>query len=438
MARRASPSLLLIAVWTATVLSYAFGPVIYHDEIRLETWLFIAGCVAAFVLGTAAGRWPAVLADQHAPPKSYDRRVGRVVILLASIGLVGACCLIVERLWFSGIDFSGGFTAARMARAEEVDAGLADVIRRTPLLYFSYLAFPMAVPAYLLYVLMAERLGAAAAVMAHLSLLSPVSYAVVYGGRSPLGVLVGLVVGAMLVRWARRLPPFPLQWVGRLVVVVGLVALVAYSGYIFAQRRALSTVVDSFVALEERFETIYEATIRPGIGDAVDAGLVPAAAATNFAMTYFYFTHEIPMLDRTLRAERFGPYFGQYQFYLPATAVWRMSPGLSTERRMITEAQRANTYGWFSSAWGSMYLDFGWTGALLMVALCGWVSEQLVRRVRRRGSVGAQLGLCYVYCGILASPVLSIFTISVSALFLAAILAAVYLVRRRPRRPVFA
>jgi oligosaccharide repeat unit polymerase len=298
------------------------------------------------------------------------------------------------------------------------------------LLYFSYLAFPLAVPAYLLYVLAAERLGATGTVMAHLSLLAPVTYAIVYGARSPLAVLLGLVVGATFVRYALRKPLVPARWLSRVFMGGAVVALVIYSGYIFAQRRAISNLDDSFGALEERFETIYAATITPAIGDAVDEGRVAPSTAVNLAMTYFYFTHEIPMLDRTLRAERFGPFLGQYQFYLPAAAVWRLFPGLSSERRMITEAQAANTYGWFSSAWGSMYLDFGVAGALFMIAVCGWISEQVFQRVRRRGSLSAQLGLCYTYCGILASPVLSIFTISVSTLFLAAIIGAMYLVRR--------
>jgi oligosaccharide repeat unit polymerase len=422
--------MLLVLVWAAAVLIYLLGPVRYHDQVRAETWLFVIACVLAFAAGALAGRWPRVPFDQDQIPEQYYRRVETAVILLAAIGVLGAVSLIVERLFFSGIDYSAGFTAARVARAEEIAAGMADVVRRTPLLYFGYLAFPFAVPAYLLYVLAAERLGRISTVMAHLSLFAPISYAIIYGARSPLAVLLGLVVGATLVRYALGKPVVPAQWLGRLFIGGAVVALVIYSGYIFAQRRALSNLDDSFGALEDRFETIYAATITPAIGDAVDEGRVAPSTAVNLAMTYFYFTHEIPMLDRTLRAERFGPYLGQYQFYLPAAAVWRLLPELSSERRMITEAQAANTYGWFSSAWGSMYLDFGVAGALFMIAVCGWISEQAFERVRRRGSLGAQLALCYAFCGIIASPVLSIFTISVSTLFLVAIIGAIYLVRR--------
>src|SRR5688572_33259806 len=123
--------MLLVAVWSATILSFTLGPVSYHDTIRPETWLFILACIAAFAIGGALGRWPAVPFDREPPSARYERRVASVVMLLAAIGILGAIGLIVERLFLSGVDYSAGFTAARLARSEEVDAALADATHRT-------------------------------------------------------------------------------------------------------------------------------------------------------------------------------------------------------------------------------------------------------------------------------------------------------------------
>jgi hypothetical protein len=104
--------MLLVLVWVAAILSYLLGPVAYHDEVRAETWLFVMACLLAFAAGAALGRWPRVPFDRDQIPEHYYRRVDTAVILLATIGVLGALALIVERLFFSGIDYSAGFTAA--------------------------------------------------------------------------------------------------------------------------------------------------------------------------------------------------------------------------------------------------------------------------------------------------------------------------------------
>jgi oligosaccharide repeat unit polymerase len=144
----------------------------------------------------------------------------------------------------------------------------------------------------------------------------------------------------------------------------------------------------------------------------------------------YYVTHEVPMLDRTLNATaRVGPYYGAYEFYLVAAFVERVAPGLNIDAVMVPELKAADVYGWFSTAWGGMYLDFGLVGALICAALCGWFAGATYRRALSGSDDGARLLMCYAFAGILASPILSIFTISISLPILASLLLTSWMLR---------
>jgi len=147
----------------------------------------------------------------------------------------------------------------------------------------------------------------------------------------------------------------------------------------------------------------------------------------------YYATHEIPMLDRTLAyTGQLGPYYGAYQFYLLAAFAQRVTPWWSVDAVMLPQLKAANVYGWFSTAWGGMYLDFGAGGALVAVLICGWLAGIVYRRALIDGDDGARLLMCYVVAGIIATPVLSIFTISISLPILVSLLVASFVISRAP------
>ena len=91
--------------------------------------------------------------------------------------------------------------------------------------------------------------------------------------------------------------------------------------------------------------------------------------------------------------------------------------------------------GWFSTAWGGMYLDFGLFGALVAVAICGWLAAMVYRAALSTADDGARMLMCYVIAGIIASPILSIFTISISLPILVSMIITLALLRVSWRFP---
>jgi hypothetical protein len=434
-----TPARLLLVVWAAAIALFALGPIRYDEAPRLSTWVFVVACLLAFCIGSwIAGRSSrSAIKEQIAPPIDTARWLDRIVRATALIGLFGALCIAVDKVLLSGLDFSGGVTAVRFARAAAVDAGTAGELRRSPLLYVGYFTFSFSVASYLLYILKGEILRRSTVLLAFMALASIFSYSYLYGGRSPLGLVLGMAVGAIAVRLLSRQSALPKGTLGRILFVAFLALTVVYNNWILAQR-FVATGAGNYSDLEQRFETTYDAHIELPAGLASSppspsATTIPATAGgqrpstsdqalMQFAINYYYATHELPMLDRTLTYEGpLGPYYGAYQFYLASVLVGHLTPW-TLDATMLPQLKSANVYGWFSTAWGGMYLDFGVFGALVGITLCGWLAGLVYRRALVGSGDAAKLLMCYVVAGIIATPVLSIFTISISLPILGALL----------------
>jgi hypothetical protein len=411
----------MLAVWTVAVTALLTGPIRYFEMPSEHTWAFIGGCLGIFALGSFAARAGShpIFADEEGPVRTEP--MDALVRTTALLGIAGALCLLTDKVFLSGLDYSQGITAVRLERADAVLSGTAGELRRSPLLYLGFATFAFSVPAYLLYLIAPERLRRSTVILAYLGLISPVAFSLVYGGRSPIGVVLLLILGAAIVRRLGGRAALPDDRFGRRALAAAVVLAVGYSSYIFTERRSF-TSLESYDDLEEHFQAAYAARPSPVWRQLIDSGF-SGDLVMNALMTYYYVTHELPMLDRTLRYKgSVGPYHGQYQFYLASAFLARVAPSMSAEPRMTDELREADLYGWFSGAWGGMYLDFGVVGGLLATGICGWVAGRVYDRALRRRDVRYELLMCYVVAGIMVSPVLSLFTISISLPVLAAIL----------------
>jgi oligosaccharide repeat unit polymerase len=270
----------------------------------------------------------------------------------------------------------------------------------------------------------------------HLAVLSPVGVAFLYGGRSPIVFVCALVVGAMIVRSLKGERALPYSRRGVAVILLVACAVVLYIHYIFTER-LLTQGVTRYEDLVRRFEAVYNATPSPVIEEWLMPYVSPAVLMT-LLNTHLYFTHEFFVLDLTLTYDgKIGPYFGHYQFYLLSAFIERFVPSLSFAEPIRSEAQAAGVFGWFSTAWGGMYLDFGYVGGLVATFVCGYVSASVFRDAVRRHRLAAELIACYVAGGILISPILSPFTVSISLPILTSILGSAWLITRAQRANSF-
>jgi hypothetical protein len=450
-----SPTRLLVLVWLGAVAVFVLGPIRYEDPPRTLTWMFIAACVAAFALGAQL----ATLRRRNAerPHSDSSRHLETIVRTAALVGLFGAACIAIDKTILSGLDFSQGVAALRFERQQAAEAG-ATGVHRSVLLYVGYLTFSFSVASFLLYLLNGERLGRSTMWLAFMSLASIFSYSYLYGGRTPLALVVGMAFGAIFVRRLSRKSFLPQQRTGRFLFVGLLLLTVFYSEAVLSDRLTASGAND-YSVVESRLEAGENAKIVPvgGVDIRVAPGSTsaPSVSATaaprssfespsgsemflmRLAVNFHYVTHEVPALDRAFAYEPgVGPYFGAYEFYLVPSLVSKFVPSWNIDAIMIPELQAAQVYGYWPTAWGGMYFDFGVVGALIGALVCGWVAGRIYFRAIGHRDEGAQLLMCYVVAGIIATPFLPIFVISISLLILLSLLITTGVLRAARLRTV--
>lgn len=431
-----SPTRLLLSVWTTAIALYFFGPLTFHQTPTSRTWWFIGLSVAAFAAGgVVESKRQATRVQSPSQAGPVAARIEFVARRGAWLGLLGISCLAIDKMLLSGLDYSQSITALRLDQDSQVLlAGTVDV-RRSPLLYIGYLTFGFSIPAYLICFLHGDLLRRSTRWLCHAALAAPIGFALLSGGRSPIVLIATIVVGAAVIRRLRNDSATPYRVVGRVFIVVCFGLFLTYYNYIFVERRLYSGVT-AYSEFLQRFDLAYGATPSPVLGAIIDSGWISPDVVMSVAHTSLYFTHELPTLDRTLTYDGpLGPYLGQYQFYLISVLLERAVPSLSFAEAIRVDAQGLDVYGWFSTAWGSMYLDFGWWGALLATFVCGAVSARVYRAALRTRDVAQELVMCYVVAAILVSPTISVFTISISLPVLGSLLVAVAMLKVRLRQP---
>jgi len=427
-----SPARLMVTTWAVIIVLYFVGPLTYFHPPGLRAWSFIAGCTFTFVLGS---RWKlgwqskkARAASIQPPPEISNSHVDRLVRICALVGLIGIISFIIDKVFLSGLSYSQGITTVRYERITEALSG-EDRAQRSFLLYLGFLTVSFSTVAYLLYLLKAEALSRSSVWLAHLSLISPIALSMLYGGRSPLVLVVLLASGALIVRVLNNQTLFPQVAVARRLMLAFAVLGLLYNGYILAERRLRSGVED-YYSLINNIEISASATPTAWAEALIENGYIDSDVFMTLLSTHFYLTHGFSALDRTFEYDgALGPYYGQYQFYFVTASLSRVYPAASFEELITREMQLAGLYGTFLTAWGGVYVDFDWPCGLIVAFAYGWLSGRAYRRATVSQDLGAKLILCYVIAAILFSPITSPFGVSNSLPTLASILLCAWVLR---------
>src|SRR5262249_1394701 len=159
------------------------GPIDFPQEPSVPVLVVVAIGVSLFVAGQFAGGWSARAWLQFRPNLSASpaRTTNIAVVASSIVGLAGIAMIALDRIVLSGISNSG---FSELLRCSSVLIDLIE-IKRTPVLYAGYLTFSLGSVALVLFLLKGEEVHGWAAILAQLSILSPVGYSLIYAGRIP-------------------------------------------------------------------------------------------------------------------------------------------------------------------------------------------------------------------------------------------------------------
>jgi hypothetical protein len=239
-----SPAILIVAVWCATLTSVAIGPIDFPLQPSTPVLVLVAAGLTLFVLAHWAGAkcfgiWLRNRPEIPAPSKSI---LNTAIVATSLAGWGGIALLAFDRAVLSGA--SSGYAELLRCAPELVDF---IEIKRTPLLYLGYLTFSFGYVSLVLFLLRGEEIRGLTAILAQLSILSPVGYAVLYSGRMPILFIIVLIVAAVLVRvgQGRRPLPYGHHLLVKMVVVFLLFGI--YSSAVWPSRQAFCAQMSGLI-----------------------------------------------------------------------------------------------------------------------------------------------------------------------------------------------
>lgn len=452
-----SPAILIVLIWCAALASVAVGPINYPGQPSRVVLTVVGSGVVLFLLGYEAGKFLFIryFVHQARMPPLSSRMLNRIVIAVSLFGIVGIALVALDRLMLSGVSNTTYSELLRCAPA------LADAvsIRRTPLLYGGYAMFSFGFVSVMLFLLKGEEVKGWAAALAQLSIVSPVVYALLYSGRMPILLVLVLIAAAMVVRLAQGLPALPRghYLIIKTVAAVGLFAI--YSNAIWTSRQNFCIQMSPLITelqlekiqrevpskntskppeasekitpteFNKRIAEAHTAQLseqKPGSVDeilakmleawnvkprgyvtsVVESGNLSARSAMIGLSTYFYLTHGVRTIDIVWHArEMLTPKRGVYEIGVLSPLLQIFFPSNQHVEGMEAELKAAMVYGFFPTAWGAAFIDFGLVGAIIYILVWGVVAGWSAAGRKHSDLMTPLLLLVFVLASILLSLV---------------------------------
>jgi hypothetical protein len=240
-----SPVVLILATWCAILIGVAVGPIAFPGQPSIAVIALVAAGVSLFVSGHLVGA-RCCRAWLHFRPVALMAPVGTLNIAVTAtslLGLFGIASIALDRIVLSG----AGIGYAEFLRCMPT---LVDVIeiKRTPLLYAGYLTFSFGSASLMLFLLKGEEIRGWPALLAQLSILSPIGYALIYSGRMSILFIIVLVIAAVLIRIRQGRRPLP-QGHHLLIKTIAIVVLFGiYANTMWSARRNFCSQISGLAA----------------------------------------------------------------------------------------------------------------------------------------------------------------------------------------------
>src|SRR6266404_8125077 len=173
----ASPAIIIAVVWCVTLIAVAVGPIDYPLQPAVPVLVLVAIGISLFIVAHQGGAWCfRVMLHQRLDLPPPPRMLDMIVTATSLLGLTGIALIALDRMILSGAG-NGGY--ADLLRCAPTLVDFIE-IERTPLLYAGYLTFSFGFASLVLFLLRGDEIRGWAAILAQLSILSPVGYAVLY------------------------------------------------------------------------------------------------------------------------------------------------------------------------------------------------------------------------------------------------------------------
>lgn len=395
--RLVHPAFFMIAFWLALYIVYAIAPIEQTPEVGWlgsgYTWLLLVVFACAAAVGSVGRDGPARRLTKGRFPDH-----ARLVTGLLVLGTVSALLGIQQKV---GAITDIGLLGAAALRAERAQQLIdADQLASSVLSGLSFLTYPAGFVGIVATLIRYERYPRLPRTLLLLYIPVIFLHGIVSGGRSTILVAILFVGLSVYIRCSSGLPAMPRSKTLRRLLGGLVVAFFAYSTVIWQVRSELSDMnLEAFLGHAEQ---AWGATPTPNL-EAFAEWIGQRSLVQSVLSTIFYFTQCLSVVEKVVAMPASPLLFGGYHIDL-ASVLYRVLPGGAEYLRDgNVKLLEENIYGFFTGAWGALYIDFGLIGAVVYTTLWGWLSGRVHRSAKRGIDHGAVELYVYALYGVLVS-----------------------------------
>ena len=354
------PAWVMGLFWSFILLMYFLGPVSLTPSLTFAGALFQLTHIVLFITGSLIAYF---LLCQNPCPIDHsgeESHANALIGLILFIGVSG-CVLSLYNNWIviQSIHLSSA-AAYRTMKAQsllhggEMQSGLLSII--------AFLIYPAGFVGLVAGLLRYERLSPVTRLLLFLFVATMFSAAILSGGRSPILLLLLFMIISCYARIRLGMPWMPKSLILRLGAALLLVAFVGYSSIIWTVRAAESE--RNTTQSLQHAANVWGATPKDYLL-ATSQWLNTPGFTMSVLGPVFYLTQSISVTEKILQTPADIPVlYGSYHVDLIAAALRHIPDGARMLKENYDMLLHANIYGYFTGAWGALFIDYGYFSLL--------------------------------------------------------------------------
>jgi hypothetical protein len=370
------PAVAMIAFWLLLYGLYFVAPISQQPSISAEGLAFVWGMIFLYGCAALLASVPSLSA-----PRVREHALSALTAPLASallvIGCLGAALVVFAKTVAVG-EFS--ISAAAALRAERAQQMLDADAGGGLLSAIGFLTYPAGMAAMVLVLLRFESMPSPTKVLALAYGVLIFLHGLVTGGRSTLLVLIIFLLIGAYIRRLRGLHMLPRSAGLNCLLALLVLGFLVYSTMVWGVRADMSEL--ELEAFLNHAEAVWGVAPAPRL-ESLMYGIGEPSLIVPIMSSVFYITQSLSIVERVLSAGELPMLWGAYHVDLIAAAM-RVFPDAA---RFLADGYDdlldEEIYGFFTGAWGALYIDFGMVGAAAAAVLWGWASGAAYRHARR-------------------------------------------------------
>lgn len=372
----------MIGFWMFLYACYLIAPINQTPSPSFTGVVFVVSQIFIFCIGAvlATGGLGERLPVKPFPLKicASSLNVSKQINIFSLIGIIGALLSLFDKILRLDSVNLHEIAVLRSERAH-------NLLNATPasisvLSAIGFLTYPAGFLALVLTLVFYESLSRAPRFLSVFYFVSIIFLNLASGGRSMIFVAILFLGIASYIRGCRGLNAIPKSHQVRIFLLLVLVGFISYSTLIWQIRSESSNLsVSAFLNHAE-----------------VKWGVTPTENLTSLALllqqpsltqsvlsSIFYFTQSISIIENILGMSEVPLMLGTYHIDLFAAAVRVFCDNQDGLAQGYAALLKNNVYGFFSSAWGALYIDFGFFGSYIATFFWGLFAGLAHRHARR-------------------------------------------------------